>query len=265
MKKNERIDVEVARQNFRFLLAFIDNPKCLKLQKTDSKQFSTKGSWLPRLSFRQWAAQPERLYSSLQQYLDQKPTFCDHLPDKEGEIYRHVALSFMKRTIFADAVIQHKSQHKIIEFCCQPDREGHTSAFSLQKARYRAAIASYALNPKEPASSAFLVLHRWDRIRTHLISIEYELNHLHEIINQPPAAHSYYYQKTCRWSCPHHDNCLTQAQEDGQPQAWDEKLTLLSGTHNLWELKELLASDGAHLEPFKTLARTYARAKEEKE
>ena len=162
-------------------------------------------------------------------------------------------------------MVHHNSTNKIIEFCCQPDRDDKTSAFALQKSRYRAALASYALHPEHPADQAFLILHRWDHIRVHLISIAYELNHIRSILSQPPATTSYHYQNACRWSCPNHETCLQQAQEDGLAQAWDPKLAQLSGHHNLWALKSLLACDGAQLEPFKTLAHTYARAKEEKE
>lgn len=256
---------EIARQNFRFLLAFIDNPQCTRLTQMESTTFATKGRWLPRLSFRHWASNEARLSEAFRRYFSLELTFTMQFPQKDGDLYKQVPLSLMGRTIHADAVLHHEGQPKIVEFCCQPDREGHTSAFALQKSRYRAALASYAINPQNPASTIFLVLHRWDHIRIHLISIEYELNHIQAIIARPPPKSTYHYQRSCRWSCPNHDTCLQEAQEDGQINAWSPKLKQLSGAYSLWELKTLLASDGAHIEPFKTLAQTYTRAKEEKE
>ena len=269
IKKNSVVNENLSHIHLRFFRAFIDNPHCQRLKELPKKEFERVLDWNPADSFFRWAAHPKRLNAALKEYFSHDNLIymdaTGSIPTQEGEFSLNVPLNLHNLELQAQGMVHHKGKNKIIGFCCQPDREGKTSRYSLQKERYRAALLSYAYNNKNPSQTFFLVLHQWDQIRIHHISIAYELNHIHSILSQPPSSQSYNYQERCRWFCPKHEQCHQQAQIEGVPDAWSAPLRSLSKGYNIWELRDILASDSQIPERFRHLAQIYTRAKEEKE
>ena len=255
------------QEHMNLLFAWIQNPYCERLIKTSSStQTKEDTPWKPRQRFTEWAFQQENLQRGFSKYFE-----CMHLSidqkarnTVEGSYTRNPLLSFSTPNrmlqICPDAIVIHNNQEKIIEVCCQPDRKGNTNRYALQKSRLRAAIYSYALNPNNPSSSAFIVLHRWSHLVVHELSIEQELQQIYEAMrtkNHIP----YHFIPSCRWFCSHSEKCQAQAQREGAPIAWSLSLQNIVHT-DVWSAKEELSQDTSS--PLNTIAHFYKKAFPEK-
>tara|TARA_Y100001954_G_C15726971_1_gene561238 strand:+ start:424 stop:1215 length:792 start_codon:yes stop_codon:yes gene_type:complete len=255
----EKIEQNTYRNHIQFLFAWVQNPSCTRI-KQNLLQFPTSESnWKPRQRFIDWALQQENLKQGFADYLTNVQSSIEKQQKLEGQYTRNPILSFSTPfttlSISPDATIIHNDQEKVMEVCCHPERKGNTSRFALQKSRLRAAIHSFALNPEAPCSSAFIILHRWNRLVVHEQNIEQELQQIHEAMNtkyQDP----YHFIPSCHWFCPYSEQCQEKAQEEGAPVAWS--LSLQNIVHNVWSAKKELSQTNSS--PLSIIAHFYKKS-----
>ena len=227
-----------SNQHLQQIFALVQNPTCKRLLSHVPNLFTKSKSWKPRTRFLQWASHNENMRTL---FLGIAPNHDlvhtkDVLPNAPGQYTTTISLSFQRKDLHfslqPDAVIFHQHQHKIIEFCCTPDRKGKTNPFSLSKSRLRAAIHSYALHPEAPTQTAFFVLHQWNSLTIHELSIAQELDIIQEALPVSFLQNSreYSFQRSCRFSCPLFSQCRKQAQQEGNPLAWSSSLSNITCT-----------------------------------
>lgn len=235
---------ENTRENLYRILALIQNPSCNRLKKDYSLHIKKESStWRPRKSFIDWAQNDEILHAGFAPYFPTNSIHKvpSHTEQKEG-LYIHKPLVHFpyhkeRIPIRPDATIIHEQEEKIIEFCCQPEREGNTSRYALHTARLRAAIYSYAKNPRNPCTKAFIVLHRWTKLVVHIQNIEHEINQIREaILQEQDPSTSYHFLPSCRWFCSLSEQCHEQATKSGNPLAWSPSLQNIL-LHDVWSTK----------------------------
>jgi len=232
MSSKKHISVP-SNQHLQQIYALVQNPACKRLFSHTPNLFTQSKAWKPRSHFLQWASNNEnmkKLFSEIYPNDDIRP-IKDVLPNLPGHYTTTINLPFQLKDLHfslkPDAVIFHLHRPKIIEFCCTADRRGKTNPFSLSKSRLRAAIHSHALHPASPAKTAFFVLHQWNSLTIHELSIAQELDIIQEAVSQTTQqySHEYRFQRTCRFSCPLFSQCRKQAQKKGNPQVWSSSLS----------------------------------------